>query len=129
MTYISCTASIDYVPVRALEHILAALSFFSFCLFFVFSIVFSLLCLLYIVLLVVFFCCAKILQKIMTPMKINKYCGVGGVCVGGGGGHWRGAKILQKIMVPPISVIMINKYGGVGGGGGGIEGALKFYKR
>ena len=46
----------------------------------------------------------------------------------GGGGHWRGAKILQKIMVPPLSVIKINKYCGVGGGGG-IEGALKFYKR
>ena len=28
---------------------------------------------------------AKILQKIMTPIKINKYCGVGGVCWGGGG--------------------------------------------
>ena len=32
---------------------------------------------------------AIILQKIITPIKINKYCGVGGVCVcgGGGGGH------------------------------------------
>ena len=28
---------------------------------------------------------AKILQKIMTPIKINKYCGIGGVCGGGGG--------------------------------------------
>ena len=30
---------------------------------------------------------AKILQNIMTPIKINKYCGVGGVCVGGGIGE------------------------------------------
>ena len=67
---------------------------------------------------------AKILQKIMTPIKINKYYGVGGMCR-------RGAKIVQKIMVPSsLSVIMINKYCGVGeGGGGGIEGALKLYKR
>ena len=56
---------------------------------------------------------AKILQKIMTPIKINKYCGVGRVC---GGGHWGSAKILQKIIVPSLSVIMINKYCGVGGG-------------
>ena len=60
---------------------------------------------------------AKILQKIMTPIKINTYCGVGGVC-GEVGGHWGNAKILQKIMVPPLSVIMMNKYCGVGGGGG-----------
>ena len=33
---------------------------------------------------------AKTLQKIMTPIKINKYCGVGGACVWGGG-HWGGA--------------------------------------
>ena len=63
---------------------------------------------------------AKILQKIMTPIKINKYCGVRGVC---GGGHWGGAKILQKIMVHPLSVIKIVKYCGVVGGGGGIRGA------
>ena len=63
---------------------------------------------------------AKILQKIMTPIKINKYCGVGGVC-GGGGGHWGSTKILQKIIVPSLSVIMINKYCGVGGGGGGAK--------
>ena len=31
--------------------------------------------------------------------------------------HWRSAKILQKIMVPPLSVIKINKYCGVRGGG------------
>ena len=60
---------------------------------------------------------AKILQKIMTPIKINKYCGVGEVC---GGGHWGGANILQKIMVPPLSVITIVKYCGVVGGGGGV---------
>ena len=66
---------------------------------------------------------AKILQKIMTPIKINKYCCVGGVCVWGGGRHWGGAKILQKIMVPPLSVIKIGKYCGVVGGGGGIRGA------
>ena len=45
----------DYVLVRALEHILAALSLISFSSFLYYSIVFSLLCLLYIVLLVVFF--------------------------------------------------------------------------
>ena len=45
----------------------------------------------------------------------------------GGGHYWGGAKILQKIMVPHLSVIKINKYCGVGGGG--HEGALKFYKR
>ena len=43
--------------------------------------------------------------------------------------HWGGAKILQKIMVPPLSVIKINKYCGVGEGGGIIEGALKFYNK
>ena len=32
-----------------------------------------------------------------------------------------GAKILQKIMVPPLSVIKIVKYCGVGGGGGGAK--------
>ena len=36
----------------------------------------------------------------------------------GGGGHCGGAKILQKIMVPFLSVIMTNKYCGVGGGVG-----------
>ena len=35
------------------------------------------------------------------------------------GGHWGGAKILQKIMVHPLSVTTINKYCGVGGGGRG----------
>ena len=55
MTCIICTASIDYVLVRALEHILAASSFISFCSFLCYSIVFSLLCLLHIVLFVVFF--------------------------------------------------------------------------
>ena len=34
-----------------------------------------------------------------------------------------GAKILQKIMAPPFSVIKIVKYCGVGGGGGVIVGA------
>ena len=38
MTCISCTASIDYVLVRELEHILAALSFISFCSFLCYSI-------------------------------------------------------------------------------------------
>ena len=65
MTYISCTASIDYVLVRALEHILVALSFISFCSFLCYSIVFSLLCLLYIVLLVVAF------LLIFSHVKIN----------------------------------------------------------
>ena len=54
MTCIICTASIDYVLVRALEHILAAPSFISFCSFLCYSIVFSLLCILHIVLFVVF---------------------------------------------------------------------------
>ena len=40
MTCISCTAAIGYVLVRALEHILAALSFISFCSFLCYSIVF-----------------------------------------------------------------------------------------
>ena len=66
----------------------------------------------------------QILQKIMTPIKINKYCGVGEVC---GGGHWGGANILQKIMVPPLSVIKIVKYCGVVGGGGAFV-ALNSYK-
>ena len=96
---------------------------------------------------------AKILQKIMAPplsvIKIVKYCDVVGggrgtlvalksykhnsapslfvrllsiVASGEGGGHWW-HKTLQKIMTP----IKINKYCRVGGGGG-IEGALKFYK-
>ena len=39
-----------------------------------------------------------------------------------GRGHWGDAKILQKIMVPPFSVIKINKYCGVRGGGGGMKG-------
>ena len=34
------------------------------------------------------------------------------------GGALRGVKILQKIMAPPLSVIKIVKYCGVGGGGG-----------
>ena len=38
--------------------------------------------------------------------------------IGGGGG----AKILQKTMAPPLSVIKIVKYFGVRGGGGGIRG-------
>ena len=38
-------------------------------------------------------------------------------------GIWGGAKILQKVMAPPLSVIKIVKYCGVGGGGGGIGGA------
>ena len=44
---------------------------------------------------------------------------------GVGGG---GAKILQKIMAPPLSVIKIVKYCGVGGGGRGALGSLKSYK-
>ena len=52
-----------------------------------------------------------------------------GECGEGGGGHWGGAKLLHKIMVPPLSVIKIHKYGSIGGGGGGIEGALKFYNK
>ena len=37
-----------------------------------------------------------------------------------------GAKVLQKIMVPPLSVIKMAKYCGFGGGG--ALGALKSYK-
>ena len=40
----------------------------------------------------------------------------------GGGGALRGAKILQTIMAPLLSVIKIVKYCGVMGGGGGIGG-------
>ena len=36
-----------------------------------------------------------------------------------------GAKILQKIMVHPLSVTKINMYCGVGGGGGWHEGGAK----
>ena len=34
-----------------------------------------------------------------------------------------GAKILQKIMTPPLSIIKIVKYCGFGGGEGALEGA------
>ena len=30
--------------------------------------------------------------------------------MGGGGGHWGDAKILQKIMASPLFIIKINKY-------------------
>ena len=77
----------------------------------------------------------------LSVIKIVKYC-----VVGGGGGAlgamesykdngapspchqdsyvlWRlgkgGAKILQNIMAPPLSVIKIVKYCGIGGVGGG----------
>ena len=47
----------------------------------------------------------------------------------GGGGALGGAKINQKIMAPPLSVIKIVKYCGVvGRGGGEALGALKSYK-
>ena len=55
---------------------------------------------------------AKILQKIMTPIKINKYCGVGGVCGGGGralGRRWNSIKDNGALS---LCVIMINKYCG-----------------
>ena len=98
---------------------------------------------------------AKILQKIMAPplsvIKIVKYC-----VVGGGGGHWGraiksykyngapslsvrllsivapgegiwGAKILQKIMAPPLSVIEIVNIVASGKGGGAL-GRLKSNK-
>ena len=55
---------------------------------------------------------------------IVKYLGVGGG--GGGGGALGGAKILHKIMAPPLPVIKIVKYCGVGGGG--VLGALKSSK-
>ena len=43
-----------------------------------------------------------------------------------GEGALGGAKILQKIMAPPLSVIKIVKHCGVGGGGGTLGGgALK----
>ena len=75
-------------------------------------------------------------------IKMVKYCGVGGggalvalksykdndaislslkllsiVTSGWGGGALRGAKILQKIMAPPLSVIKIVIVVSVGGGG------------
>ena len=76
MTCISCTASIDCLLVRALEHILAALSFISFCSFLCYSIVFSLPCVLHMVLLVVFFvdlfsCENKSSHKKKTPESHN----------------------------------------------------------
>ena len=49
------------------------------------------------------------------------YCGVWG----GGGGGIGGAKILQKIMAPPLSVIKIVKYCGVWEGGGGRQNPTK----
>ena len=61
--YISCTASIDYVLVRTLEYILATLSFISFCSFLCYSIVFSLLCLLYII--------SCVFLLIFSHVKIN----------------------------------------------------------
>ena len=42
---------------------------------------------------------------------------------GEGGGHWGDAKIIQKIMAPPLSVIKIVKYCDVSGGGGALGGA------
>ena len=80
----------------------------------------------------------------LSVIKIVKYSGVGGGALGaiksykdhgapspchqdnvlvasgagiGGGG---GAKILQKIMAPPLSVIKTVKYCGVWGGGGSV---------
>ena len=50
---------------------------------------------------------------------IVTYCDVWGE---GGGALW-GAKILQKIMAPPLSVIKIVKYCGVVEGGRGTSGA------
>ena len=44
------------------------------------------------------------------PSLSSRYLSI--VASGGGGG---GAKILQKIMTPPLSVIKIVKYCGVGG--------------
>ena len=44
-----------------------------------------------------------------------------------GGGALGGAKILQKIMAPTLSIIKIVKYCGVVGGGGALV-ALKSYK-
>ena len=56
---------------------------------------------------------AKILQKIMTPIKINKYCGVGGVCVGGGGaGIGEALNSTKDNGALSLCVIMINKYCG-----------------
>ena len=39
---------------------------------------------------------AKILQKIMTSIKTNKYCGVGGVCEGGVGGIREALKFYKR---------------------------------
>ena len=62
----------------------------------------------------------------MTSVKKNKYCGVGGVCVG----HWGGTKILQKIEdiaigapPPPLPVIKIVKYCDVWRRGGAVGSA------
>ena len=88
----------------------------------------------------------KIMALPLSEIKLEQYCGArgrgGGGCalgtlksykdngapslslrllsiVGSGkvGGALRGVKILQKIMAPPLSVIKIVKYCGVGGGG------------
>ena len=83
----------------------------------------------------------------LSIIKIVKYCGVVGgggalvapksykhndapslslrllsiVASGEGGGHWGGgAKILQKIMAPTLSIIKIVKYCGVMGGSGAL---------
>ena len=57
-------------------------------------------------------------MEIRAPSPCHQYI-VNYCDVWGGGGHWRGvAKILQKIMAPPLSVIKIVIYCGVVGGGG-----------
>ena len=76
MKCVSCTALIDYVLVNALEHILAAPLLILF--FFLFSGVFSILCLLYIVLLVVFsvdyFLCENNFFLKKNVVKFSIYC-------------------------------------------------------
>ena len=57
---------------------------------------------------------------LLPVIKIVKYCGVWGR---GGGAMGGGAKILQKIMTPPLSVNKIEQYCGTRGGGGAMGGA------
>ena len=53
----------------------------------------------------------------------DKYCAVWG---GGGGGSMGGAKILQKIMAPPLSVIKIEQYCGPSSG---VVGSFLLWER
>ena len=61
-----------------------------------------------------------------TPLPVIKIV-ISIVTSGEEGGALGGAKILQKIMAPTLSIIKIVKYCGVVGGGGALV-ALKSYK-